>query len=113
MDAERGGFPFWVTFFPSVAGTVSFRVCLNFVSPTPSMNRLLLLRPVSRAIRVKGNAQSTRNIARAFSTTPCQKLRSTTPVNKKFTKGMSVVDSDLFGENFEQMAEGEPLGAGF
>ncbi|PPQ89218.1 hypothetical protein CVT25_001297 [Psilocybe cyanescens] len=69
------------------------------------MNRLLLLRPVSRAIRVKGSAPCRRDLARAFSSTPCQNLRATSPANKKNKKKLSAVDAEFFGGAVEGAAE--------
>ncbi|KAF8966635.1 hypothetical protein BDZ97DRAFT_1807264 [Flammula alnicola] len=59
------------------------------------MNRLLLLRPISRAVRVKGSAACSRNLNRAFATTTCQKFGATSTVNKR--KKMAAVDAQFFG----------------
>ncbi|KAH9478745.1 putative 37S ribosomal protein S5, mitochondrial [Psilocybe cubensis] len=66
------------------------------------MNRLLLLRPISRAAaRTNGAvAPARRDLARAFSTTSCQNIRATPPANKR-KKGMTEVDAEFFGGPFE------------
>ncbi|KDR80380.1 hypothetical protein GALMADRAFT_242775 [Galerina marginata CBS 339.88] len=72
------------------------------------MNRLLFLRPVSRAIRVQGSSTCSRNLSRAFATTPCQNFGATGSVNKKKNKDMSSIDAELFGGEVERTTQLEP-----
>jgi hypothetical protein len=93
-----GYFPslFWATTAASVPDLVT-----NFL---PLMNRLLLLRPISRAIRTQGTASGSRTLARALSSTPSRNFGPTAVKNKK--KKIDEVDASLFG--FEEDDEVVP-----
>ncbi|KAF8155524.1 hypothetical protein B0H34DRAFT_798694 [Crassisporium funariophilum] len=73
------------------------------------MNRLLLLRPISRAIRVQRPISCLHNLNRAFSTTKCRKLGATSVPHKQPTRKLPTAEVIGMSEEAESRMLTEQL----